>query len=360
MRARLFAALAGTALGFSDGALAQDVDFAGETIEMIVPYGPGGGSSLHAQLVARMLEQELPGNPTIRMRNIEGGASVRGLNRFAREAEPDGRMFAALGTASYYSYILGSDTVRYPLPEFIPILASPSGYIAYGRRDAGLTGDPLHDIDQLRQNRPLHAGDDPASADMPVIFCYDLLGIKVKGVWGVSRGEARQAFLRGETQVNHDTVSVWESDLQPMLDDGTMVPLFTMGFRNPDGTIGRDPSWPDVPSCPELYELVHGEPLGGVMREIFDVLYAVRMSVAKTIVLPPGTPDEIVAAYDAAIARMLERPEIDEPSAQLELGGYPQLTGDGAREGHRIASQMSDAARDLLFSWLREEWDAHF
>src|SRR3546814_15021270 len=75
------------------------------TIEFIVPYGPGGGSSLHARLIASLLEQELPGGPTIVIRNVEGGGSVRGLNRFAKRAKPDGMTIAALGTSSYFHYM---------------------------------------------------------------------------------------------------------------------------------------------------------------------------------------------------------------------------------------------------------------
>src|SRR3546814_2921675 len=95
------AALLGVA-GFAGEVLAQEIDFTGRTIEFIVPYGPGGGSSLHARLIASLLEQELPGGPTIVIRNVEGGGSVRGLNRFAKRAKPDGMTIAALGTSSYF------------------------------------------------------------------------------------------------------------------------------------------------------------------------------------------------------------------------------------------------------------------
>ena len=333
-----------------------DVDFSGLTIELIVPYNAGGGSSLHAQVVAMLIRDQLRGRPSIVTRNVGGAGSVRGLNRFAREAKPDGRMIAALGTASYFAYLFGSPLVEYPLDRLIPILSSPSGVIAYGRRDYGLTGDPVRDVLHLQAHAPMHAGDDPASGDLPVMYCYDLLQIHPRAVWGVSRGEARQAFLRNEAQVNHDSLPVWQSDVEPLFRSGELVPLFTLGFRDLSGRIGPDPNWPDVPSCPMLYELVNGKPLEGVEREIYDMLHALRMLVAKSIVLPPETPPAILRSYQQAIERALNRPELLSPAAQRELGGYPQLTGGAALEAHRTALAISPEARDYLLEWLERTW----
>src|SRR3546814_19778078 len=67
-------------------------------------------------------------------------------------------------------------------------------------------------------------------------------------------------------------------------------------------------------------------------------MYDVRMSVAKTIVLPAATPDPVVSTYHKAMARVIERPELDLPSARLVLGGYEQLIGEAAGRTHRAAT----------------------
>jgi len=339
------------------GALAQEVDFSGQTIELIVPYGEGGGSSVHARLLAPLLEQELPGKPTIVIRNIEGGGSVRGINEFAARAKPDGLTIASLGTGTYYSYILGEPTVKYPLPDFIPFLTSPYGVLAYGRTDFGLNGDPEHDIKHLQENTAVFVGDSPADADMPVLYCFDLLNIKLNGVFGTSRGESRQALMRGESQVNYDNMASWNEDIKPLVEDGTLVTLFTMGFRQEDGSVGRDPTLPETATCPELYEMTHGKPLEGVQREVYDAMFAIRMATAKTFVLPAGTPENIVKTYQEAMKRVVARPELKEPGAQLELGGYPQGTGEQAIKEHHTASVMSKEALAELKGWLKETWN---
>ncbi len=341
----------------STGAYAQEVDFSGKTIELIVPYGEGGGSSVHARLLAPLLEEELPGHPTIIIRNIEGGGSVRGINEFAARAKPDGLTIAALATGTYYSYILGEETVQYPLADFIPFLTSPYGVVSYGLTSFGLTGDPEHDVKYLQEHKAVYVGDGPADADMPVLYCFDLLGIELNGVFGVSRGESRQAFMRGESQVNYDNMASWDNELKPMVDDGTMVTLFTMGFQNENGEVVRDPVLPDTATCPELYEIVYGEPMSGVEKEVYENMFAIRMVTAKTLVLPAGTPDDIVQTYQAAIERVVARPELQSAAAQLELGGYPQGTGEVAIEGHRTASVMSPEAKAELDRWLKDVWN---
>lgn len=346
-------------LAMTGPALAE-VDFSGQTIELIVPYGPGGGSSTHARAIAPLLEQELPGNPSIVIQNIEGGGSVRGLNQFHARAAPDGLTIAALGTGSYYQPMLGSPAVEYPLEEFRVFLASPFGLVAYGRTDYGFGEDALANVELLQSRGAVHVGDGPQNADMPVMYCYDLLDIPIRGVWGTSRGESRQAFMRGESQVNYDNLAGWHGTLEPMLDEGIMVPLFTMGYLTEDGTVERDPILPDTPTCMELYEMVHGEELTGVRREVYDAMFSIRMAVAKALVLPVGTPDEIFETYQDAMARVIRRPEMDNPVLQLELGGYPQIVGDEAIRQHRQAASIRPEARQELLRWLEEVWEVSF
>lgn len=336
---------------------AQDVDFSGETIEMIIPYGPGGGSSTHGRIVAEMLEKELPGNPAVVIKNIEGGGSVRGINQFAQRAQPDGLTVAGIATGTYFSYMLREPTVQYSLPDFIPILSSAYGIVAYGRSDFGLTGDGAHDIPHLQENTPVYLGDGPGDADMPALYCLDLLGIDIKGVWGVSRGTARQAFERGEAQLSYDNLARWESTLKPMRDEGKMVTIFTMGYQKDDGSVARDPTLPDTATCLELYEMVHGQELAGEERLVYDALFAIRMTASKTIVLPAGTPDNIVQTYRAAIERAVARPEYNTPEVRLQMGGYDQSIGEASVRAHTQASVMSPEAMASLETWLSEKWD---
>ena len=46
--------------------------YAGKTLRIIVPYGPGGGYDLHARIMAQRLGTHLPGQPTVVVENMPG------------------------------------------------------------------------------------------------------------------------------------------------------------------------------------------------------------------------------------------------------------------------------------------------
>ncbi len=83
-RACAVAALAMAAM--SPAALAQYPD---KNIELIVPYGPGGGFDIYARAVGKAMETHLPKNVRVVVRNIPGAGSVNGIATMYR-ATPDG------------------------------------------------------------------------------------------------------------------------------------------------------------------------------------------------------------------------------------------------------------------------------
>ncbi|AZQ68269.1 hypothetical protein EF888_14665 [Silicimonas algicola] len=332
-------------------------EFAPDEIEMIVPYGAGGGSTIHARLFAGPLGEALPGQPTILIRNVEGAGSVVGINEFAQNAEPDGMTIGALGTGTFFQYLLRNPAVRYDLPSFRPFLASPFGVVVYGRTDFGLTGDPAHDIPFLQENMPVYGGDGATAADLPTLVSLDLLGIKIRPVFGLSNADARGGYERGEFQVNFDNMASWTSGVLPMIEEGTTVPLFTLGYER-NGVIERDPMAPDVPTFLEVYEIVHGSPLEGIEYSVWKMLFDIRVMAAKMFVLPAGTPDEILQIYADAAAAAMASEALQGEAAQDVLGPYDQVVGiEAAAAVLKGAAEVSDEQRQWLTDWLLEVYD---
>src|SRR5512145_259660 len=88
----------GTLLAGTVHAGAQ-VSFKGKTIDVIMGSAAGGGTDGTTRLVGQFLEKYLPGNPTMRYRNIPGGHGAKGLNYF-NKAKPDGLTWAG-GSSSH-------------------------------------------------------------------------------------------------------------------------------------------------------------------------------------------------------------------------------------------------------------------
>jgi tripartite-type tricarboxylate transporter receptor subunit TctC len=58
-------------------------------IDLIVPYGPGGGFDIYARAVAKAMENHLPRTVRVIVRNVPGAGSVNGIATMYRSA-PDG------------------------------------------------------------------------------------------------------------------------------------------------------------------------------------------------------------------------------------------------------------------------------
>ncbi|MGH8519258.1 MAG: tricarboxylate transporter, partial [Panacagrimonas sp.] len=65
-------------------------DFAGKTIEFVIPFATAGGSDVWARFFAPYLSENLPGKPTVVVKNVPGGGSITGTNQFVQRAKPDG------------------------------------------------------------------------------------------------------------------------------------------------------------------------------------------------------------------------------------------------------------------------------
>ena len=72
-------------------AAAQDVNFKGKTVNLIVGTGAGGGYDIIARLFAKVAPKHLPGSPRFIVRNVPGGAGLKGtqyINRRKPTASP--------------------------------------------------------------------------------------------------------------------------------------------------------------------------------------------------------------------------------------------------------------------------------
>ena len=68
---------------------AAHAEYPDHNIDMIIPYGPGGGFDLYARAVAKEMDAQLPKGITVIPRNIPGAGSAKGISTMYR-ADPDG------------------------------------------------------------------------------------------------------------------------------------------------------------------------------------------------------------------------------------------------------------------------------
>jgi len=340
--------------GLPRRAAAQGFDFAGKRIELVVPFGEGGGTDVWARVVLPHLRRHMAGDPTLIVRNIPGGGAITGSNEFQRRARPDGLTIFALSSSVITNHVFRDRRVQYNPEEWIPVMVSPLGAVAYGAPSLGIRS--AADIGRLRGQTLKYGSNGATSVDITLLLAIDLLGFELQPVFGMNRGPARLAFERGETNLDHQTTAAYIAQSKPLVDAGRAVPLFSFGYMQPDESFTRDPTFPDIPSFNEAYRSVHGRDPAGPGFEAWKTLFHATVTASKAFMLPTGTPAPIVTAYRAAATAMVNDPTFKEAAAG-EIGVYPQAVGELAERQIRLALTMPAEARAYLTDWLRRKYN---
>ncbi|MBX6374529.1 MAG: tricarboxylate transporter [Acetobacteraceae bacterium] len=339
------------AAGTLPGRVARAQDFAGKTIEWIIPLQVGGGSDTWARFHLPFLSRHLPGHPTIVIRNITGGGGINGTNQFAARARPDGLTILGTTGSVQFPYLLGDPRVRYDYKAWAPVLAGPTGGVLYIRPELGVRS--VADFAKLKAAQGLKYGSQgPTSLDIVPALAFEILGLDVQIVFGMQgRGPGRLAFERGETPIDYQTTSAFNAQVMPLVREGKAVPLFSWGALNAQGELVRDPNFPDLPHFAEFATAALGAPPSGPAWEAWRTLFVAGFAAQKFVVLPKETPAAILDTYRAAFARTLADPEYKEKRAAV-IGEYDEVTGEACNRAYAAATNMSDTTRAWVRDWL--------
>lgn len=345
------AGLATTALGLHT---AQAADFSGQIIEFVIPFKEGGGSDTWGRFNAPFLSRYLPGQPTVVVRNVPGGNSIAGSNRFAARARPDGLSILGTSASTQFPFLMDDPRVDYNYQDWRVLMAYGTGGVAYVSSALGIS-----DSSQIRNivdRELLYGSQGPTSLDLVPVLGFELLGLNVRPIFGMSgRGAGRLAFERRETQIDYQTSTAYLRNVVPLIEQGAAVPLFSWGALDATGQLVRDPTFPDLPHFGEAYELVHGTPPSGIGWESWFAFFTAGFPAQKLLVVPRETPDDIVMAYQNAVETMKQDPEYIErkPAA---LGTYEQVTGAAAQTMYELATEVPLSARTWVRDWLRQRF----
>jgi tripartite-type tricarboxylate transporter receptor subunit TctC len=331
-------------------ARAQQPYYAGKTIELIVPFGPGGGTDIEARFMGPFFEKHIAGNPRFLVRNMPGGGSILGANWFTQNAKPDGLTLLATSGSTIIPYILGVSQVRYDFTRWKLIKVNGVGGVVYVSPRAGIAKA----ADVLRPSAPLvYGGISAVGLDLTTLLLFEVLGMNVRSVMGFEgRGPARLAFERGETTIDYQTTPAYLTQVVPLIREHKAIALMSMGFVNDRGQMIRDPAAPDLPTPYEVYQAVHNRKPDGQLRwKAYQSAVAASFAYQKAFWAPDGTPDEALRALREAIDRMKRDPTFRQ-EAQKILEGYEIFRGDqsesAVHRSMRITLDVKKYITDLV------------
>ncbi len=319
--------------------------YAGQTIRIVIPFSAGGGTDTFGRLIATHLGRHIPGNPTVIAENVTGAGGLLGSNEFFRSERDGLTLVTASGHLNLRAF-LGLEGLELDLNELVPVVAAPMGHVTAVHTNSGIS-----DATELlqMQGRITKGITDPVGL-IESIVALEMFGIDYRPVPGFGgRGDTRLAFERGELMVNTQSTPAFNARVLPLVEEGTAVTAYAIGFIDPEGNPVRDPAAPDIITAPELYMQIHGEMPSGEAWEAFKVTANLVQNTRGTIWVFQDAPEEARAALRAGVDAMVMDPEFIAAAADI-LGDYDIISGAGLDQ---IKAEL-DAAPVEILDWLRD------
>ncbi|KAA1155592.1 tricarboxylate transporter [Pseudoalteromonas sp. FUC4] len=337
---------------------ADEVNFEGERVEWVVPFKEGGGSDTWARFFGPRFSQHLNGKPVVVVKNIPGGGSTKGANRFERRAKPNGLNVFSTSASTQIPYLLGDSRVKYNVKRWNVIMATPTGAVVYVRPELGIKS--AAELTKLQGQKLKFGSQRAASMDLVGLLAFDMLDLDIHAIFGMKgRGSARLSFERGEVDIDFQTTSAYLKKVQPLVDEGKAIPLMSFGVLNKDGVIVRDPTFPDLPHVGEVYEMIHGEKPTGVEYNVWKTFFIAGFAAQKGLFLPQGTPDDVIESWRSAAQRVIDQDNFKEES-ELVLGEYPQLIHEDAVNTLSSALTISETDKEWVRQYLNDNYNTRF
>lgn len=331
-----------------DGGSADEL-YAGETLQLVMPVGTGGGVDALGTFVSQHLSNHIPGNPTIELVHEPGGGTVTGANLFEQRFPADGSAIFLSTTSTYIQQLSGNEAVQYDFTAWKPLASACGQSGVFVNTASGFDGSNYDVLPSIQDFKVGLSG--WTSAQSVHVLAFDVLGIPVEAVPGYEgTAELVVAFEQEETNVGSGGPDVWRDNMATWLDRGFAAPLFTYGLRDENGEIGSDPMAPEVPTVGELYELIHGAAPSGPEWDALQDIASVSYDAQNAFWFHPDVDEAHVGVLRDAFSSLAEDPDFLAAAADSELLCEDHLyTGD---EMERHVTGMQDFDPASVEIWL--------
>jgi tripartite-type tricarboxylate transporter receptor subunit TctC len=304
-------------------------DFTGKTVTIISSFGPGGGYTLYADLVARHLGAHLPGRPLVIVKTMPGAGGMNGTNFLANVAARDGTVLGVVPQTVAIAQALGQPGARYDVRAFNWI----------GRINSNV------EVQQTWHTAAVKAladaktqevvvggtGPDSSSVVFPRIL-NAMFGMKFKVVAGYEGvNMVSVAMERGEVE---GMVRPWAviKTVRPEWLKEKKINLIVQYALAPH---------PEITGVPAVVDLATTDE----QRQVLS-LYASGSDIGRAIVAPPGVAPEAVAILRTAFANTMKDAGLiaDVRKSGLDIDA---LAGERLQAIVRSAVDVSPAVVDL-------------
>jgi tripartite-type tricarboxylate transporter receptor subunit TctC len=280
------------------------------------------------RLLAKHLQEALPGSPTVVVRNMPGASLMKAHLYVLLKAPKNGTVIYYGPRSSLGELLeLPGHSFKYTQYEALGGVQI-AGLVVYARSDV-VSGGLRRPADIVNADRLLFSGMAPDHGRMIIsTLGLRLIGADYNFIAGyASSGATRAAVLSGETNVTVDAAHAYLNQVAPgFAETGGGTAIFSVPHLDEAGLLVANPLLPQVPSLPVLYEEISGEPPAGPVWDAITTLIEIDQTMQHVFLGPPGMDQAAAAAIRDATARAFTTAEFRD-EAQRILNFVPTPVG---------------------------------
>ena len=309
-------------------ASAQDESFyAGKTVTIIIPIGPGGAYDAYARLVSRHIGKQLPGNPTVIARNMPGAGGVIASNYVYSVAPQDGTTLTIITSSFANEQLFGNTQIKYDARKFLAVgrLLDTTSVLFFWH------ASPIKTVeDMLTKPSTVAISSVNEVPAFRIRAMNTFLGASFKMIPGYpSAQDYVLANERGETDGGTSTFIGLSQQFSQYIKDRKLNILVQFAVE-------RDRNLPDTPTILELAK----DP---AVKQIFHQLIS-NDEIGRALFTTPNTPPARLRLLRQAFDKMLGDPEFLADAQQSKLPLAPK-SGD---ELQKVIDGILDVSPEIL------------
>ena len=284
---------------------AVEAFYRGKSINLYVGSSPGGGYDTYARVLARHFSKYIPGNPVIVPQNMPGAGSNKLAGYIYSVAPKDGTAIGAIFPGAVLAPLLGDVPVQHDPSKLIYVGSANSDvYTCVVRADS-----PIKSFEDIMRRETIvgASNEGGTSRDMPAME-NNLLGTKFKIVTGYA-GTKEIALAIERNEVDGLCGFGWTS-INASYPDWLKRGVIRIVVQE------------NAKGHPDLNKM--GVPLTvnfartAEDRQVMELVYS-QAIFGRPYILPPGVPQERVAALRKAFMAALADKETLAEAAKIKL-----------------------------------------
>ncbi|MGB6243051.1 MAG: tripartite tricarboxylate transporter substrate binding protein [Castellaniella sp.] len=260
-------------------------------IEVIVAFGPGGGTDVAARSIARFMEAKLGNGARVAVINKPGAGGEIGWTTLA-QAKPDGYTIGMINPPAFVALAV-EGKAKYTMDSFKPIgnIVLDPGILVVNKDSPYKTLKDLMDAAKASPGAIVvgTSGAAGSSEHIGLLTLNNTAGVTFTPAFFGATAPARQALLGGH-------VPAATMNLSEALTLARSGDIRVLGVMSEE----RSPYLPDAPTFAENgYDLI--------------------VTASRGLAAPAGVPDDIVAKLESALKAAMEDPEYVKTAQQAEI-----------------------------------------